>query len=244
MDNELQEVLNVFNGGDTKQESETTDPANLVETEEVDNAVNTATEEETTEEQSEENRVNYDQEVPLVNGERMTVGQLKDFVQSAKKQQADFIEKENVVLRKLDEVNRLSQYLDVVPPEVKQQAIAEMQETIKQEFTRMLDVIPQWKDAVEFNKGKESIYNLAREYNLERDISQVSDHRVVKLLYDFARIKDSLRATKDLKPKPATQAKAQSKAPQTQSDKQNQLINRAKQTKSHDDELAAIKALF
>ena len=200
---------------------------------------------EETPEPVEEHKVDYNQEVPLVNGEKMTVGQLKDYVQASKKQQADFIERENQVMRKLDEVNMLSQYLNVVPENIRQQAAAEIQEHVKQEFTRMLDVIPQWKDAVEFNKGRDSIYNLAKQYNLEKDVSQVSDHRVIKLLHDFARLNESLATAKELKSaKQTSNSAGKPKPPMTNAEKQQQLINKAKQSKSSNDELAAIASLF
>ena len=61
----------------------------------------------------------------------------------------------------------------------------------------MLDAIPQWKNAVEFDKGREAIYDLAKSYGLERDISKVVDHRVIKMLYDFSRLKTGIRTAKD-----------------------------------------------
>jgi hypothetical protein len=250
MDNESQSVLDLFTeGGESpKQEQETTNPATIEETEEVDTT--TEGEEEQLAKAGEatlvepEVKVDYNIEVPLVNGEKMTVGKLKDYYQANQKQATDFIERENSVLRHLEEVNRLTQYLDVIPPEVKQQAALEMQHTIKQEFTRMLDVIPQWKDAVEFNKGKDSIYTLAKEYGLERDIGQVSDHRVIKLLYDYSRIRDNLQAAKEMKPMKQTQQGGKTKAPVTKADQQAALINRAKSSHSHNAELDAINSLF
>jgi len=243
MDYESQAVLDLFQDAHIladEQEPVTTDPAEIEGTEEVD-----ATPTDETQETAEpEVKIDYNQEVPLVNGEKMTVGKLKDYYQAQQKQAADFVEKENAVMRQLDEVNRLSQYLNVVPEHIRQQAAAEMQNSIKEEFTRMLDVIPQWKDAVEFNKGKESIFGLAKEYGLERDIAQVSDHRVIKLLYDYARIREGVNAAKELKPAKPTNSGGKTKSPVTQSEKQQALINRAKASKSHDAELAAIQSLF
>lgn len=190
-------------------------------------------------------KIDYELEVPIVNGEKLTVGALKDYYQANQKNQTDLLDRENSLMRQKQEIEHLSQYLGVVPPEVIQQAKAKMQETVKQEFQQMLDVIPTWKDAVEFNKGRDAIYDLAKNYGLERDIGQVVDHRVIKLLFDFSRLRGDIVAAKEtVKPlRSANDPKGKVAKPLSSQEKQQQLFAKAKQG-SNQDRLKAIDSLL
>lgn len=197
------------------------------------------------EEQPVEEQLDYSKEVPMVNGEKVTIGALKDAYQAHSKQTADLVDRENDLLRKSEELNHLAQFLGAVPPELIEKANAVQQETVKREFTQMLDAIPQWKNAVEFDKGREAIYDLAKSYGLERDISKVVDHRVIKMLYDFSRLKTGIRTAKDevKQIRPNSDPKGKSKAHESAALKQSKLIEAAK-TGGQSAKLSAIESLI
>jgi predicted DNA-binding protein YlxM (UPF0122 family) len=196
-------------------------------------------------EQDEKPVIDYNQIIPLVNGEKITLGELKDRVQAQQKAQTDFIDRENQVMRQYEEIQQLTQQLNIVPPEVVQQAQAKLQENVKQEFQLMLNAIPQWKDAVEFTKGRDAIYDLAKSYGLERDIGKVVDHRVIKMLFDFSRLRGDIQTAKEqVKPiRQASDPKAKPNKPLSKEAQLNQTIAAAK-TGGQAAKLAAIDSLI
>lgn len=232
--NELEQIEQVLAG---TQEST---PATIEEDVEL---VESETESAVVEE--EEVQVDYEMMVPMVNGEPLSIGQLKDAYQASQRFDAAIIERENSIMKQLDELSNLSQYLDVVPPEVKERAVAEMKQVVRDEFNLMIDAIPQWKDAVEFSKGKNAVYELAQEYGIEKDLGKVTNHKVIKLLYDFARIKEGIAAAKELKPQANTNASGgKPKVAMTKAQQEQQLINKARQSGKGNDEVAAINNLL
>jgi len=196
-------------------------------------------------EEEEEVAVDYTLEVPIVNGEKLTVGELKDYYQAQQKAQTDFIDRENKMMKQYEEVRQLTEQLGVVPPQAIEHARHQLQETVKQEFQAMLDVIPQWKDAVEFSKGRDAIYDLAKSYGIERDIGKVVDHRVIKMLFDYSRLRGDIKSAKEqVKPLPSkNDPKGNPAKYQSKQDELNKTIAIAK-SGSQSQKLAAIDSLL
>jgi len=205
-----------------------------------------STEEESTEEESTETiPLDYTVKVPLASGEDITLGQMKDYYQDAKRSELQRIDATNEANKRLQEARELSQYYDVLPPHVKQQLQEQQQAHIRDEFTRLLEVIPAWSSAASFTAGKDAVYALADAYGLKDDVSRVVDHRVIKLLHDFHTLRDSIkRAKESVQPiRSKTTPGKPHKQPSNQ-DKQDQLITRAKQSNSMSDKLSAIDSLI
>jgi len=189
--------------------------------------------------------LDYTIKVPLASGEDITLGQMKDYYQDAKRNELQRIEAINETNLRLEEVRALSAHFDVLPPHVKQQLQVQQQAHTRDEFNRLLEVIPAWTTAASFNAGKDAVYALAESYGLKDDVSKVVDHRVIKLLHDFSVLRDSIkRAKESVQPiRSKTPPGKPHKQPSNQ-DKQDQLVTRAKQSNSMSDKLSAIDSLI
>jgi len=175
----------------------------------------------------------YAQAVKLSDGSTMSVGELKDLAQGWNAKQVELIERENDVMVKRNEIEDIGQYLQL-PPEVRERIQHQQQEYLSQQHNQMLAAIPEFKDQAAFEKGRVAIFDLGKEYGV--DLSRVTDHRVVKMLHDFARLKVGIKAAKDnVKQIRAPEPKAKPRAPQGRQSELNNAIDRAKQTGSAGD---------
>lgn len=145
----------------------------------------------------EEMRELYAREITLQDGEKTTIGALKDAFQTRAASEADIIERENRMLVQTRALNELAETLNTVPEHIRQAAVAQRENFVKAEFQNLLTAIPEWKDAVAFDSGRKAVFALAAEYGLEQDMGAVVDHRVVKLLHDYARLKANIRQAKE-----------------------------------------------
>ena len=140
------------------------------------------------------NGIDYDMEleIPIASGEgreTVTLGALKDYYQDREKHVVELQKRENDVMRQTDQIRELSQYIQL-SPEQQQRINAIQSQTLQAETAAMLDAIPEWRDQGAFIQGREAISDLARDYDLERELPMISNHKVIKLLHDYA----SLRA--------------------------------------------------
>lgn len=175
----------------------------------------------------------YAQSVKLSNGETMTVGALKDLAQDWNAKQVELIERENGVMKQRNELEEIGQYLQL-PPEVRERIEHQQREYLSQQHNQMLAAIPEFKDQASFEKGRVAIFDLGAEYGV--DLSRVTDHRVVKMLHDFARLKVGIKAAKDnVKQIRTPEPKAKQRAPQGRQSELNNAIERAKATGSAGD---------
>lgn len=134
--------------------------------------------------------VDYTQEIPLSNGEKMTLGELKDHYQGYAAKVVDLIDRENKVMGQYQQLQEMSQYLNL--PAEKRQEIAQQQvQHLREQHGLMLEAIPEWKDQAVFEKARLDIHNLGTEYGV--DLSRVTDHRVVKMLNDYAKLRGRSR---------------------------------------------------
>jgi hypothetical protein len=203
------------------------------------------TEEEGTEETQEEtpDGVDYDLAVPIANGDPVTLGQLKDHWQDSQKNIVELQERENAVMQQMNELQEMSQYTQL-PPE-KLAVIKQQQEQyLAKEHSLMLEAIPAFKDQTAFVEAKKGIDALATEYGIQEQIANVSDHRIVKMLHDFATLKSNIKsAANNVKP-------LRSKTPQSRNkaagkvDAATAAQLRAAKTGNPQDQLAAIDALL
>jgi len=170
----------------------------------------------------------YAQPVKLSDGSTMSVGELKDLAQGWNAKQVELIERENGVMKQRNELEEIVQYLQL-PPEVRERIQHQQTEYLSQQHNQMLAAIPEFQDRAQFEKGRVAIFDLGTEYGV--DLSRVTDHRVVKMLHDFARLKVGIKAAKDnVKQIRTPEPKAKHLPPKGRQSELNTAIDRAKQT--------------
>ncbi len=143
----------------------------------------------------------YEVEIPL-GDERgnTTLGQLKDRFRDLQRvdqvretmedQRTEF---ENSMIRARGELNEIIGLLPNVPTELLERARAEHRATRDTEREMLLTVKPEWKDDAKFENAQTEIIEAISEYGFKRgDFDLVMDHRLVKLLHDFAGMKRRL----------------------------------------------------
>lgn len=186
--------------------------------------------------------VDYSQEIPLSNGEKLTLGELKDHYQASNAREVEMIERENKVMQKYDEIQEMGQYMNI-PPEVRQRIAQQQVEYLTEQHGKMLQAIPEWKDQAAFEKGRLLIHDLGKEYGV--DLSKVADHRVVKMLRDFSTLKARIKGAREsLKPIKPTEPKSIRQQPKTrQSDLQN-AVTAAQKSGNVADQLRAVDMLI
>jgi hypothetical protein len=187
--------------------------------------------------------VDYTQEVPLRDGTKVTLSELKDHYQDSQARTLEHQERENALIARQAELTELAQHVQLPPQQV--EVIKQQQEQyLTQQHELMMQAMPELNDKATFTKVKQGIMDLANEYGVADIVGQVSDHRVVKLLKDFAELRGSIKAAKDnVKPLRSKDPKAQ-KAPVGKPDAAAMAANRASHSGQMADKLAAVNALI
>ena len=159
--------------------------------------------------------IDYDLEIPMPGGQPpIKLGELKDIAIQHHKSQVDLTERENAIMRERDQLRQLIQAAGGQVPEEVQKAMQQnMQQHLEREHRAMLEAIPDWSDQTVFKADRTAIVELGEQYGFSvEDISQISDHRAVKMMRDYSRLLQSRKANVEQikqsakpKPKPKTQ---------------------------------------
>lgn len=185
--------------------------------------------------------VDYKLAVPLSDGSKITLGELKDHYQAHASNLAALIERENQVLTKHAELQELSQFLQL-PPELHEKITQQQRAHLQAQHGLMIGAIPEWQDAAAFERGRAAIFDLGTEYGV--DLTRVSDHKVVKMLHDFARLRSAVKTAKaNVKPVKAPEPRAMPSKAQGNPDLQNAIAT-AKRTGNYNDQAAAVDMLL
>jgi hypothetical protein len=189
--------------------------------------------------------IDYEVEIPMADGEKVKLGALKDFYQGQATAKLELIERENQVLKVKEEAEYLLSYIEQLPPEVRARAEQQAVYDYQREMKLLKDAIPEVQTKEGGARVKESIYALAKEYGIDpHRIDQIKDHVTVKVLYDFARLKASIKEAKaNVKPLRSPDARPTQASKQTPNELQAKIA-RAKQTRNSVDEVQAIDALL
>ena len=189
--------------------------------------------------------LDYGMQVPITGGEPVTLGELKDAYQNQQSAKLDLIERENAVVREREQANLLLSYIDQLPPHIVEAAKERAVTDYQQELAILHEAIPESRTPEGAKVMKESIYRLAEEYGVPKQaIDQIKNAVTVKMMYDFARLKESIKAAKaNVKPLRSESTKATPGAIGTKSELQGK-IDRARSTRSHADETSAVDALL
>lgn len=197
--------------------------------------------------------IDYDLEIPIggSDAEVQTLGSLKDFYKEHKGWQADRdtwnvqrIEQENQQLLARQHLTAMAERLAKVDPKLLEMAHGQMKVDMQREQAQLLEIRPEWADPAKKEAARNMHVGLLQEYGLDREYAAITDHRIIKLIDDYAVIKrqrDQAREqlqkselTKGQKPKAQSVSKADAK---------RSMVNRAKGG-SQTDKIAAISTLI
>jgi len=140
----------------------------------------------------------YDLEVPLRDGaEPVTLGTMKDRMQESEDliglrselddRRSSF---ENEMMRARQELQRVVELLPTVPPALIEQAQQAHIAHVERERVALLSIKPEWRDPAAFASAKDAMLEVCAPYGFTRlDLDLVIDHRLTKLLHDFASLK-------------------------------------------------------
>ena len=178
----------------------------------------------------------------MTDGSKVPLGELKDHYQSYQAKLGELISRENETVKQRNEVNDLLGYVQNLPPELVAQVKQQQQHYMEREHSRMLDAIPEFKDATQFKVAKDAIFALGDEYGVTDVFQNVSNHRVIKMLHDFARLKQGIAAARaGVKPVRAPDPKSTKPKPTSTLDA---VTAKAKQTGAKADQIAAVNLLL
>jgi hypothetical protein len=202
-------------------------------------------EEATAEEQAEDAKLDYGMKVPMTDGEPVTLGELKDAYQSRQAAMLELTGRENDILRETEKAQMLLAYVADLPPHIRDAAKANAVADYQREMQLLVTIVPESKTPEGVNAMRTAIYGLAAEYGVpKRDIDQVKHAVTIKMMYDFARLKQSIRAAKDnVKPLRSADPKAAVGISKPTSELQR-LTAQAQRSRNPQDEAAAVAALL
>lgn len=194
----------------------------------------------------EKEQIDYELLVPITGGEPVKLGELKDAWQNQQSTKLELIERENAVVREREQANLLLSYIDQLPPHVVEAAKERAVVDFQRELAILHEAIPEARTPEGAKAMKESIYRLADEYGVPKQaIDQIKNAVTVKMMYDFARLKDSIKAAKaNVKPLRSESANGRPGVPASSKSDIQGKIDRAKQTRNSADETAAVDALL
>ncbi len=187
-------------------------------------------------------QVNYDLEieVPMPYGmETMTVGELKDIASSMHQREQGVTTRENQLMVQQNELFNIVNALGEIPEPVRQAIEQNREATLSRESQKMLAAIPTWKDQTVWQSDRASMLKLAQEYGYsETEFNNLMDARLVKLAYDYDKLRGSIaKAKREAKPKRPGK-KPRSRQPQ------KPARNNDKRIVTADQKQAAIDALL
>ena len=190
--------------------------------------------------------IDYELLVPITGGEPVKLGELKDAWQNQQAAKLELIERENAVVREREQANLLLSYIDQLPPHVVEAAKERAVVDYQRELAVLHEAIPESRTPEGAKVMKESIYRLADEYGVPRQaIDGIKNAVTVKMMYDFARLKDSIKAAKaNVKPLRNETPNGRAAAAASSKSEIQGKIDRAKQTRNSADEMAAVDALL
>lgn len=205
-------------------------------------------EEETAEEEPENEHIDYNQSIPMPDGrEAMSLGALKDRVIELERTEESQISRENDLMKRSDELSNAIQASGVeITPELSQRMAVQQQAHLERESKAMFNAMPTWRDPQVFEQARKEIAEVGKTYGLTpKELSGISDHRLVKLMSDHARLLNAQKTAKDnlvrIKPKQVKKARPGRSATKTNVDK---LYAQAQKSGSEADKQAAISALL
>jgi hypothetical protein len=195
--------------------------------------------------QPEKAEVDYGMLIPITGGEPVTLGELKDAWQNHQAAMLDVQDRENAVLRKTQDFEQLLSFLDQLPPAAIEIAEKRRKAMYAREMPKLAAAIPGFETAEGAREVIKVMAEAAKQYGISEDeLGMVMDSRYIKWMYDAAKREKAIRdARNNVKPLRSATPQATPVAATHQSTLQR-LTEKAKRTRSADDQTAAIDALI
>lgn len=189
--------------------------------------------------------IDYEMEIPLA-GElgKVKLGELKDAYQQQAQREMEVQEIEARTLGHLEEIKEIASVLGAIPQEKIQQAQQQIQQNLIVERQLLIKAIPSFADNAGLEAGKEKIMALAKDYGLERDVAGLTSHKAIKLMHDFAVLRDKVKAAGMLRPVKKDLPRANPQRIASKESERQAMIQKAKASKRPEDRLQAIDKLI
>jgi len=189
--------------------------------------------------------IDYTLEVPMTDGTKLSLGALKDHYQDYAAKVEALVTRENETMAKINESQELLALVGNVPQHLQAKIKQDQQQYLERQHEMMLQVMPEMADPATFNKVKADVFELAKEYGVADIIAQVTDHRLVKMLSDYSKLKQSIRAAKDnVKPIRNDEPKSKTAAKSNQNVNVSNAIAHAQKSGTNAAQIAAISMLL
>lgn len=177
-------------------------------------------------------KLDYSMEVPLASGEKVTLGELKDAYQNQAKVLLEVQERDAKFMRERDEVLRLAVMFEDVSPQIKHARAQQFDQIVRMESEHVLSVLPSWRTDAARAKDEQAIVELANEYGVGREVETelraVTNHRFVKMLHDFAKLRSQVKAAGSIRAQKAAEPAAKAKPIPTASAATAAILAKAK----------------
>lgn len=192
--------------------------------------------------------------VPLGDGrEPVKLGDLKDKFQDLQRvdqtrtdleqERSDF---QNEMLRSRQELSEVLKLLPNLPPELIAKAQQAHVSNLDNQRTELLALFPEWSDDSKYQSAQGEILAAVEEYGFGRaDMDAVHDHRLTKLLHDFAKLKQRVAKAnaKAKELRPSAPKRGTGKAPGSQSEAQRSLADTLKTARDSSDPSTKVAAI-
>jgi hypothetical protein len=146
----------------------------------------------------------YGLTIPMREGdaETLTLGELKDIGASASGLEADRAalderqrDIENSMLRAQQELQAIVSLLPHVPESLIAKATQAQTDMVNKERHALLTIKPEWRDDATWQRAQDDILEAVADYGFTRsDLDMVFDHRLTKLLHDYAGLRKRVEA--------------------------------------------------
>lgn len=133
-------------------------------------------------------QIDYELEIPIAGEDSVTLSVLKDEYQQRAQLQAQFLKEKNDFA---NERVGLAELVQMLEPTLNPQQMAAVKQqrarTLHVEHEKLLASFPQWSDATVKQNDSKAMRELCAEYGItEREFRSVGDHRMIRVLHDFA----------------------------------------------------------
>lgn len=180
----------------------------------------------------------YNLKLNTGDGEEVTVGQMKDLWQTKEAIQRESAERETALDQResaiSQELQLWSELGDQLQKNLNPQQLSQLQGAIRQradtERRKMLTAIPEFNDEATYDQFRQEATDfLVKEYGFAPHEANVGDHRHVRIIRDFIRLKKRMEALSGFKPKSKVpEARTAPKGRGTAPSGRKQLISKAR----------------
>ena len=201
-------------------------------------------------EETEEQQVDYDQLVPMNDGnEPMSIGAMKDELttwrRDAEKNEKALQTERNDMMQDRQLLMNLLDSLGELPPETMAHLQTYQRNKLNREGRLMMAAIPEWSDNTVYLKDQVSMKQMAQEYGFsESEFRGLQDHRLVKLVRDYSLLKNKVNSASKPKPEKKAAKKPNKHNRVTDEKRLNNLINEAARSTDRNFKHAAISKLL